>query len=124
VAIGEALRRLAVPIGRVLASPYCRTLETARLAFGEAEAAPDLVSELSLRSPDSPDQLAAALRTLLATTPEPGTNTVLVTHVLNIETAIGLDPDEGEAVVVKPDGAGSFAILKQVPAAGWDALGP
>src|SRR4051812_48853357 len=33
-AIGRAIRRLRIRIGRVLASPYCRTRETARLAFG------------------------------------------------------------------------------------------
>jgi phosphohistidine phosphatase SixA len=29
--IGAAIRRLDIPIGRVLASEYCRTRETARL---------------------------------------------------------------------------------------------
>src|SRR5262249_49481062 len=36
-AIGEAIRGLDVPIGSVLASPLCRTVETAVLAFGTAE---------------------------------------------------------------------------------------
>jgi hypothetical protein len=36
-AIGEAIRALDVPIGPVLASPLCRTVETAVLAFGFAE---------------------------------------------------------------------------------------
>ena len=36
-AIGEAIRALDVPIGSVLASPLCRTVETAMLAFGSAE---------------------------------------------------------------------------------------
>src|SRR5437763_387827 len=36
-ALGEQLRRLAIPIGPVYASPFCRTMETARLAFGRAE---------------------------------------------------------------------------------------
>src|SRR4051812_30257389 len=31
-AIGRALRRLRIPVGTVLASPYCRTRATARLA--------------------------------------------------------------------------------------------
>jgi hypothetical protein len=35
-AIGRGVRRLALPIGKVYASAYCRTLETARLAFGRA----------------------------------------------------------------------------------------
>ncbi len=39
-AIGSALRELDIPIGDVLASPFCRTMETARLMFGRAVAAP------------------------------------------------------------------------------------
>ena len=35
-AIGRGVRRLELRIGKVLASPFCRTLETARIAFGRA----------------------------------------------------------------------------------------
>ncbi len=37
-AIGAHIERLRIPIGDVLASPYCRTMETARLAFRKARA--------------------------------------------------------------------------------------
>ena len=42
--IGISFRRLGIPVGRVLASPYCRTRQTARLAFGRASPSPDLIS--------------------------------------------------------------------------------
>ena len=35
-AIGRGVRRLGLPSGRCCRAPYCRTLETARLAFGRA----------------------------------------------------------------------------------------
>src|SRR5262247_3668409 len=35
--IGEAFRRNAIAVGKVLSSPRCRCLDTARLAFGRAE---------------------------------------------------------------------------------------
>ncbi len=35
-AIGQAFRQLQIPVGTDLASPYCRTQETARLAYGVA----------------------------------------------------------------------------------------
>src|SRR5262245_63698286 len=35
-AIGAAIARLKIPVGEVLASPYCRTVETAKLIFGRA----------------------------------------------------------------------------------------
>jgi hypothetical protein len=36
------VKRLKIPIGEVLASPFCRTMETARLAFGKATATNDV----------------------------------------------------------------------------------
>ena len=39
-AIGAAIRSLGIPIGDVLASPFCRTRETAELIFGRATVAP------------------------------------------------------------------------------------
>src|SRR5262245_676611 len=42
-AIGEALRELALPVGDVLASPYCRTMETARLIAGRANPSREVV---------------------------------------------------------------------------------
>lgn len=37
-AIGRDVRALGIPIGEVRASPFCRTRETARLAFGRVPA--------------------------------------------------------------------------------------
>src|SRR5687767_15994385 len=36
-AIASHMKRLKIPVGAVLASPFCRTMETARLAFGKAQ---------------------------------------------------------------------------------------
>ena len=47
--IGIAIRALGVPVGRVLSSPYCRTLETAELAFGRSEIATDVRSICDIR---------------------------------------------------------------------------
>ena len=35
--VGAAFQTRAIPVSRVLSSPWCRCLETARLAFGRAE---------------------------------------------------------------------------------------
>src|SRR5438093_11369927 len=35
--IGEAFRKNAIAVGKVLSSPRCRCLDTARLAFGQVE---------------------------------------------------------------------------------------
>src|SRR5262245_60975102 len=46
-AIGRGVRRLGLPIGKVLSSAYCRTLETARLAFGRATLHPALLNTIA-----------------------------------------------------------------------------
>src|SRR4030095_10145092 len=60
--IGAAWRELQIPIGEVLASPFCRTMETGRLVFGNATAS--LAVRGGPARPDNPDRYAA-LRQLL-----------------------------------------------------------
>lgn len=64
-AIGEAIRALDVPIGPVLASPLCRTVETAVLAFGFAEKS--MATRDGGREPVGSPGRYAALRVLLST---------------------------------------------------------
>ena len=77
-AIGEAIRALEVPIGHVLASPLCRTVETAMLAFGFVEKSM-ATREGGPELPGSPGRYAA-LRVLLSTAPSAGRNTAIVGH--------------------------------------------
>src|SRR5882724_2211121 len=44
-AIGAAFRNANIPVGKVLASPLCRAVETGKLAFGRAEATDALLIE-------------------------------------------------------------------------------
>src|SRR5918999_4925050 len=76
-ALGEHVKRLKIPIGEVLASPFCRTMETARLAFGKARATNDVRG--GPLSADDPKRYQP-LRILLGTKPAAGTNTVLSSH--------------------------------------------
>ena len=115
--LGEAIRALKVPIGLVLASPLCRTVETATLAFGSAERAP-AAREAGPEPPGSPERFAA-LRVLLSTMPAKGTNTVVVAHAYPFYTLVGGQYlDEGEAAVVRPDGAG-FQVVTRLGLKEW-----
>jgi phosphohistidine phosphatase SixA len=100
--IGEAIAALAIPIGEVLSSELCRTRETAELAFGRATPMPDLTSFGTADSETEEQERVAALRRLLATSPEPGTNTVLVGHLFNIQAAADISLAEGEAAIFSP----------------------
>ncbi len=108
-AIGEGVRALGIPIGDVLSSEYCRTRETAELAFGRVTLTPDLTSRASTTDPVARAERIEALRRLLATPPAPGTNTVLVGHMFNLADATGVAIAEGEAAIFLPLGDGPAA---------------
>jgi phosphohistidine phosphatase SixA len=119
-AIGAALRELRIPIGAVLASPYCRTMETARLMFGRATATPAVRGGPA--QPDSPARYAA-LRELLATRVPPGSNLVITSHGNPYRAVVGGDYlAEGEAAVIEPLDAAGFRVVARVRKDGWKDL--
>jgi phosphohistidine phosphatase SixA len=117
-AIGEAFRSLGVPVGQVLSSGYCRARDTAQLAFGQAE----LVREISGLPQSQREERTAALRRLLSTPPEGGTNTMIVAHGFNITAAAQISLAEGEAAIFAPAGAGQFTLVARVRPEEWAAL--
>jgi phosphohistidine phosphatase SixA len=114
--IGRAIRRLGIPVDAVLASPFCRTMDTARLAFGRAR------SSDALLSPDfAPDSPRPPLRRLLMKPPAHGTNTVLVSHEAAIDSATGATIEEGDALVIEPGREGGD-VLRRLKPSDWAAL--
>jgi len=118
--IGSAITRLKIPIGRVLTSPYCRTRETAMLAFGSAEVT--LKLDNAFINADRREELERSLKELVLESPEAGTNTVLVTHGDNMTRALGVSVAEGEAAIVQRDGRGGFMVVEKVTSDEWQAL--
>lgn len=101
--MGAELARRGVPIGEVLSSPWCRCLDTARLAFGRAMRW-DPLSNLFGRSGESEKQVRA-LRPRVATYRGSG-NIVLVSHGSTAAALTGEHPGMGELLVLSPTGAG------------------
>ena len=121
--IGRSFRRLGIPVGKLLASPYCRTRETARLAFGRPETSRDLLSARFLTSPDARERQPGRLRRLLSERPRRGSNTVLVSHNFAIDDATGQSIAEGEAVVAAAGrGERGFEVVATVSAEEWQRL--
>ena len=113
--IGEAFRAREIPIARVLSSPWCRCLDTARLAFGRVEPWWPLIGE-----PRAPDQISSRVRQIhevLGTTPVGG-NVVLVTHFVTVQDATGERIAEGELVVFTPRGDGQFTSVGRLAPGG------
>jgi phosphohistidine phosphatase SixA len=119
-AVGEHIKRLKIPIGRVFASPYCRTIETARLAFGKAQ--PMQEARGGPARTDDPKRYDG-LRKLLASQPSPGTNTVIASHG-NPFHAVAGPPylAEGEIAVVRPRGDSAFAVVGRIRLEDWELV--
>ena len=120
-AMGTAFDRLQIPVGQVLSAPYCRTIETARLAFARADASEALIEQRP-QNETTAKVAEAGLRPLLAKVPATGTNTILVSHGFNLRAISGFGPAEGEAVVYQPDAKGGFNLVARVLIANWVAL--
>jgi hypothetical protein len=117
--IGAAFQALKIPVEKVLASPRCRTMETAMLAFGRAEKANAVRGGPA--APDNPDRYAG-LRGLLSTPVKPGANVVISSHGNPFYATAGAPYlAEGEAAVIRPLGK-DFEIVARVKHDAWRAL--
>ena len=112
--LGEAFREHGVPVERVLSSPWCRCLETARLAFGGAATAWAPLANLFGR-PEARDEQVRQLRPALGEA-RAGANLVLVTHGSTIAAVTGISPDTGEMVIVAPGGGDQFSVVGRLRA--------
>jgi Histidine phosphatase superfamily (branch 1) len=126
-AIGEAFKKAEVPVGKVIASTYCRAMETGRLAFGKAEPSDALLLEAFVPAPGTPvpppwPQRVEMMKELVAAAPAVGTNTVLITHFPNVKAALGVQIGFGDAAIVKPDGHGGAIVVARITAKEWAAF--
>lgn len=121
-AIGRTMLALRIPIGQVLSSPYCRSVDTVTLAFGKAQKTDDLVNTVTADE-ETVAHMALALRKLLATPPAHGANTVLSGHTGNLQEASGIWPKpEGTAIIFKPEGDGKFSYIARIVPTHWQEL--
>jgi len=121
--IERSFKTLQIPIGKVYTSKFYRAIETGRLLGAtEVTTTVDLTEGGLVVSPIENDRRAEALRRMVATVPEAGKNTVLVTHKPNIIDALGkdwFDVKEGEASVFQPSATGKPALIARLQATEW-----
>lgn len=119
-AIGVAIKRLRIPVGPILASPFCRTRESAVLVFG----APT-VSNAVRGGPgtDADGQRYAELRKLLSTQVARGSNLAIASHGNPFRAVAGTPYlQEGEMAVIEPRGNGEFRVVARITKSDWAAL--
>jgi phosphohistidine phosphatase SixA len=116
-AIGDGMMRLRIPVAEVLSSPFCRTRDTALIAFGRARIDVVLTSR---GKPDSDEEQARLpeIRRLLSTPPAGG-NLMLVGHSPAMDRLAQIHVDEAEMAVFKPLGDGRFELLGRIRAEHW-----
>jgi phosphohistidine phosphatase SixA len=107
-----ALDKAGVRFDAVLASPFCRTRDTARLAFGRADVDANLTA-LELGTPDQAQARTKAITALLAGHAGKG-NVALVTHRPNIDALTMELVEEGEAVVARIGADGELQIVGRI----------
>ena len=109
--IGDAFRQNGIAVGAVLSSPRCRCLDTARLAFGQAQSWDVLQGALNdverrRRQITEIKQKIAAHRN--------GLPLVLVTHGSVVTDVTGLSIRMGEFVVLRRAADGSHVVAGQL----------
>ena len=120
---GQAMRSLNIPVIEVLASPYCRTMETARqLGLGDVQPSDDVINLRVAEYFGGREAVIATARELLSRRPAAGSNRVIVAHGNVAREATPVYPGEGEMVIFKPDGKGQFTFVGRITPDRWVEL--
>ena len=121
--VGDAIRALRIPVGAVLASPYCRTLQTAQLmALGPVQTTTDIMNTRVATYFGGVAAIAERARNRLSTPPKAGTNTVLVAHGNVLRAATDEYTGEAGAVVFRPEGNGRYSVVAHLTPQEWQRL--
>lgn len=106
---GERFRERNIPVTEVRHSPYCRTADTAKIAF-ETGTAADYLSLLEVLGPDAASAQTAKLNEVIGSYTGKG-NLVLVTHEPNINAVSFEMMKPADFIVLQPKGGSSFEEL-------------
>ena len=109
--LGEQFRSRKIPVGAVLTSQWCRTRETALLAFGQDAVRDELAFNSSfLASSEISNAQTSQARSVLMGWRGPGV-LIVVTHQVNITALTGVNPSSAEGVVLRLAGDGSLTVV-------------
>ena len=106
--LGALLRDRQVPVGSILSSPWCRCLETAKLALARDAKVEVSLSNLFGRHEKEAAQVGA-LRKVVGQVPREG-NAFLFTHGSTVLALTGVSPAQAEMVILTPLAGGTFKL--------------
>jgi len=116
-AIGEAFRKLQIPVTDVIASPMQRARLTGELAFGTVR----LDSTWHTRGTNYGGRKLELRTEMLGRRVERGAR-VIISHIGTIYSvlpSVGGQLEEGDCVVIRPDGGTRFEVIEVVPWRAW-----
>jgi len=110
--IGEAFRAHGIAVGEVRTSPYCRCIDTGKLAFGRAIPVQYLMPPGVLSEPQAKSNQERVLQDILDH--RSSSNLVMITHDLNIANIV-LEPSiaMGDFFVLQPNGT-DFDVIGKI----------
>jgi broad specificity phosphatase PhoE len=111
--LGAAFRVRSIPVDRVLSSPWCRCLDTARLAFGKTEISQSLGNLFG--RPENQDKQVREMSALAGAWRGPG-NLLLLSHGSTIQALTGVSPEPAEMVILSPRANGRFDMAGRLSA--------
>jgi phosphohistidine phosphatase SixA len=121
--VGRSLKASRIPLGKILVSPMCRTLDSARLAIGDQfEVVEALMYSANMTSTEKQPRIEA-LKRLLAVPVAKGSNTLMIAHAPNLADLIGFFvKPEGTVVVFAQTAQGGYAYVASVHPEDWARL--
>lgn len=127
VGIGNAIKRMRIPVSEVRTSQYCRNLDTgAFISIGLPRASAALnAMEAQQSESKSAEAVANGLRDQFLSVPAEGTSTIFVGHAMPVEATpdpalAGLGP--GDAVILRRQGNGTFSFVTRLRPGQWEFL--
>lgn len=116
-AIGRWFQAQGLQPARVRSSPWCRCLDTARLAFGQADAWAALGSPRGSQETTNAAHLRELRQGLVAAAQQRGRFEVWVTHMFVLSALADTNTDSGEGLLLRAE-AGTVRVLARLPRVG------
>jgi phosphohistidine phosphatase SixA len=111
--IGEAFRVHGIAVGKVLTSPYCRCIDTGKLAFGRATPVQYLRPPGAVSEDQAKLNQERVVQEILKH--RDSSNMVMITHDLNIADVVLEDTvPMGEFFVLQTKGTNGFDVLGKI----------
>ena len=121
--IGEAIRRLGIPIGHVFSSEYCRTQETAQqMNLGQVRPTRTVMNLRAASFLGGREAVIQRARQAVSEPPPSGKNNVFVAHGNLMRAVSSAYTGEAGAVIFLPQGDGEFQLVARIEPEQWKIL--